>query len=59
MVIGFEQTMYVAEESSVNTIQTVRVILVNGILRRSVDVRVFTEPDTAMGMIATVYAVLF
>ena len=57
-MIGFEQIMYVAEEGDVNTIQTIRVILMNGLLRRSVDVHVFTEPDTAMGMFNTVYAVL-
>ena len=49
VVIGFEQMMYTAVEGDVNTIQTIRVVLVSGSLRRSVGVRVFTDPDTAMG----------
>ena len=58
-MIGFEQHIYVAVEGDVNTIHTIRVILVNGSLNRNVDVHVFTEPDTSMGMFTTVYAVLY
>ena len=49
--------MYVAMEGDVDTVQTIKVFLMNGLLRTSVDVRVFTEPDTAMGMSTTVYTV--
>ncbi len=49
IVIGFEQSQYQVEVGESDVTLTIGVIVIYGQLRRDIQVRVYTESDTALG----------